>query len=102
MCARPLLPVLATLALAAAVTPAAAAGAGDAAHAPRPGHASPRDGRPLSLEEAVELVQRRFEARVVRAEAVQEGEELVYRIRLLAADGRVFTVRVSARTGGVE
>jgi uncharacterized membrane protein YkoI len=60
------------------------------------------DGAPLTLDDAVELVKRRYDARVVRAEEEREGEELWYRIRLLAADGRVFTVRVNARTGSVE
>jgi uncharacterized membrane protein YkoI len=60
------------------------------------------DAGPLSLDRAAELVSRRFDARVVRAEEAREGGETVYRIRLLAADGRVFTVRVNARTGHVD
>jgi uncharacterized membrane protein YkoI len=60
------------------------------------------DAAALSLDRAVAMVQRRFDARVVRAEETREGEEVVYRIRLLAADGRVFTVRVNARTGRVD
>jgi Peptidase propeptide and YPEB domain len=97
---RSLALVLAGLVLAAAALPAAVAdGAGNErllAGARR------LDGRPLSLEEAVELVKRRYDARVVRAEEATEGAEAVYRIRLLAADGRVFTVRVNARTGQLE
>jgi hypothetical protein len=53
----------------------------------------------MSLDQAVSMVQRRFNARVVRAEETREGEDVVYRIRLLSEDGRVFTVRVNARTG---
>ena len=53
----------------------------------------------LSLAQAVERAQRQFDARVVRAEETREGDDVIYRIRLLAADGRVFTVRVNARTG---
>ena len=60
------------------------------------------DGAPLTLEQAVERVRQRFDARVVRAEELHEGAEVVYRIRLLAADGRVFTVRVNARSGAVQ
>ncbi len=56
----------------------------------------------LSLEQAVELVQQRTGARVVRAERTVEGDEVIYRLRLLAADGRVMTVRVHAATGRVE
>lgn len=56
----------------------------------------------LSLDAAVELVKKRYEARVVRAEEAKEGDEPVYRIRVLAADGRVFTVKVWARSGRME
>ena len=95
------------LLLIAAVAPAAAAPrtpAGDAAGGATRAAAAERrcDGQPLTLDEAVELVRRRFDARVLRAEETREGEQTVYRIRLLAADGRVFDVRVSARTGQVE
>jgi uncharacterized membrane protein YkoI len=97
----PLLLTLAALGLAAAAPRAPAdTGAGGGAG---PAVTDRRlDGQPLSLDQAVELVKRRYEARVVRAEETQEGEAVVYRIRLLAADGRVFTVRVDARTGRVE
>ena len=60
------------------------------------------DGAPLTLEQAIDMVRQRFDARVVRAEEVHEGADLVYRIRLLAADGRVFTVRVNARSRAVD
>ena len=72
-----------------------------------PSRAEPPADRPderasLSLEQAADIVKRRFDARVVRAEEVRDGAEVIYRIRLLAADGRVFTVRVNARSGAVE
>jgi uncharacterized membrane protein YkoI len=35
----------------------------------------------------------------VRAEERQQGDRVVYRIRLLGDDGRVFEVRVDAATG---
>jgi Peptidase propeptide and YPEB domain len=98
---RPLALVLAGLVLAAAASPAAALG-GAGNNAQMLAGARRLDGRPLSLEEAVELVKRRYDARVVRAEEATEGEEAVYRIRLLATDGRVFTVLVNARTGQLE
>lgn len=98
---RPHLLLLAALALAAAATgaPRLDGAGGDARQAAA---ARRRDSQPLTLDEAVELVKRRYDARVVRAEETKEGEETVYRIRLLAADGRVFSVRVNARTGQVE
>ena len=82
---------LAALALGAWLAPPVAAAEG-----PPEAHA------PLSLDAAVELVKKHYEARVVRAEEAKEGEEPIYRIRLLAADGRVFTVKVYARTGRME
>jgi uncharacterized membrane protein YkoI len=53
----------------------------------------------LSLDQAVAMVQRRYNAKVVRADESREGDDVVYVIRLLSPDGRVFTVRVNARTG---
>jgi uncharacterized membrane protein YkoI len=82
---------LAALALLAWLAPSIAT-----ANGPPEAHA------PLSLDGAVELVKKRYEARVLRAEEAKEGEEPIYRIRLLAADGRVFTVKVYARTGRME
>ncbi len=96
----PLAPAALALALALLAPP------GIAAEAPAGGARGPAadhpDATPLSLDDAVELVKRRYEARVLRAEQAKEGDDVVYRIRLLAADGRVFTVRVNARTGGVD
>jgi len=100
MRARFLVPALAALGLVALAAPAVAAEApGGGTHVPA---ADRGDATPLSLDEAVELVKRRYDARVLRAEETKDGDEVVYRIRLLAADGRVFTVHVNARTGGVE
>jgi len=67
--------------------------------APPPPTANP--AATLSLAQAVERAQHAYGARAVRAEEVREADEVIYRIRLLAADGRVFTVRVNARTGTV-
>jgi uncharacterized membrane protein YkoI len=76
--------------------------------APPVAGAAPPDGtvraenRSLTLDEAVDLVKRRYEARVLRAEETRDGDEVIYRIRLLGPDGRVFEVRVDARSGRVE
>jgi uncharacterized membrane protein YkoI len=56
----------------------------------------------LTLEQAVELVQRRTGARVVRTETVREGDETVYRLRLLDRDGRVTTATVHASSGRID
>lgn len=55
--------------------------------------------RAISLDEAVARAERRYEARAVRAEEKRHGDRIEYRIRLLAADGRVFEVRIDAETG---
>jgi uncharacterized membrane protein YkoI len=67
--------------------------------APMPIEASVlKDG--LSLDEAVDRAQKRYKARVVRAETSESGGRIVYVLRLLSEDdGRVWTVRVDAESG---
>ena len=55
--------------------------------------------RDISLDEAVARAERRYDARVVRAEEKRHGDRIEYRIRLLGADGRVFEVRIDAESG---
>jgi uncharacterized membrane protein YkoI len=55
----------------------------------------------MSLDEAVSMAERRFQARVVRADSQQENGRTVYVLRLLNESGRVWTVRVDAATGAV-
>ena len=55
----------------------------------------------MSLDQAVKMVEQRFRARVVRAEAHQENGRTVYVLRLLNDSGRVWTVRVDADNGAV-
>jgi uncharacterized membrane protein YkoI len=57
--------------------------------------------RAMSLDEAVALVQSRYEAKVVKAETVQQRGREVHRIRLLSPDGRVWTVSVDAASGEI-
>jgi len=47
------------------------------------------------------MAERRFKARVVRAEAEEDGGRKVYVLRMLNESGRVWTVRVDAATGEV-
>jgi uncharacterized membrane protein YkoI len=54
----------------------------------------------VSLDEAIESIERRNKARVVKANVVQEGGRCVYELRLLSDEGRVWTVRVDSRSGG--
>jgi len=60
-----------------------------------------KDG--MSLDEAVDRAQKRYKARVVRAETSESGGRIVYVLRLLSEeDGRVWTVRVDAQTGQMQ
>jgi uncharacterized membrane protein YkoI len=54
----------------------------------------------VSLDQAVEMAQRRYRAKAVRAETVHNGDRRVHQIRLLA-DGKVWTVRVDAESGAI-
>jgi hypothetical protein len=87
------------LALALAV-PAVVASPGHKNSDDRPAQVGQRGG--LSLDEAVAKVERRFEARAIKAETRNAGGRRSYRIRLLSADGRVFEVSVDAASGRVE
>jgi uncharacterized membrane protein YkoI len=69
-------------------------------------HASDRGGddrvladSAVTLDEAVARAERRHDARAVRAEERRSDHRIVYRIRLLGSDGRVFEVTVDAETG---
>ena len=56
-----------------------------------------RDG--ISLDEAVARAERQYRARVVRTDVTDEDGRVVYVLKLLSEDGRVFTVRIDASTG---
>ena len=58
-----------------------------------------RDG--ISLDEAVARAERQYRARVVRTDVQDEDGRKVYVLKLLREDGRVFTVRIDASTGGM-
>lgn len=53
------------------------------------------------MDQAVKMVERRFKARVVRAESQQNGGHTIYVLRMLNDSGRVWTVRVDAASGTV-
>jgi uncharacterized membrane protein YkoI len=55
----------------------------------------------LSMDQAVRLAQRRFRARVVRAETQTQGDRTIYVLRMLDGTGRVFAVRVDASSGAI-
>lgn len=67
-----------------------------------PGRNPGLNDRLVDLNDAVSMVQERFNATAVKTDTVTEAGQLVYRIRLLSADrSRVWTVSVDARTGRV-
>lgn len=55
----------------------------------------------MSLDQAVEMAEKRFRARVVRADVREEQGRKVYVLRLLNESGRVWTVRVDAESGAI-
>lgn len=57
--------------------------------------------RGVSLDDAVAMVQGRYDAKVVKAETVEQRGRVVHRIRLLSSDGRVWTVSVDAASGEI-
>ena len=57
----------------------------------------------VSLNDAVAMVQQRFNATAIKTETVRDGDKVVYRIRLISADhSRVWTVMIDAQTGQVQ
>jgi uncharacterized membrane protein YkoI len=53
----------------------------------------------ISLDQAAQMAQSRYNARVVKAETVRSGDRRVHQIRLLNEQGKVWIVRVDADTG---
>ena len=58
-------------------------------------------GATLSMDQAVQMVEQRYHARVVRAQTQNEEGRTVYVLRLLNDSGKVWTVRVDAASGSV-
>lgn len=55
--------------------------------------------RVMSLDEAMAQAEKRYRARAVHGEEKRKGDRIVYRIRLLDKDGRVFEVSIDAGPG---
>jgi uncharacterized membrane protein YkoI len=57
----------------------------------------------VSLNDAVAMVQQKFNATAIKTDTVRDGDRVLYRIRLVSADkSRVWTVMVDAQTGQVQ
>jgi len=57
---------------------------------------------PMSVPQAVKLVQERYRGKVVRTETRQEGGHTIYLMRVLSDTGLVRTVRVDAQDGTIQ
>jgi uncharacterized membrane protein YkoI len=55
----------------------------------------------FSLSQVISQVERRYKARVVRTDVMDGGGQCVYVLRLLSDEGRVWSVRVDSRSGGL-
>ncbi|MBB6092186.1 putative membrane protein YkoI [Povalibacter uvarum] len=53
----------------------------------------------VSLDQAVNMAESRYRAKAVKTQQSVSGDRVVYHIRLLSGDGRVWTVQVDAQTG---
>jgi hypothetical protein len=60
----------------------------------------PRSIAGVSLDRAIEQAERRYHARVVRANTVEADGRMVHVLRLLSEKGRVWTIRIDAASGG--
>jgi uncharacterized membrane protein YkoI len=55
----------------------------------------------ISLNQAIAMVEKRYNARVVRSDTRQEGDRKIYVLRLLDDKGNGQVVRVDASTGSI-
>ena len=79
----------------------AAGGAARAALGSAPALAA-GSGSPVSMDQAVRMVEERFQARVVKAETEKDGGRTVYALRLyIKSSGKVWTVHVDAADGSI-
>lgn len=89
------------VALCAVAALATAVGAAPLAAATPNSEAAPQQhaAQDLSREQAVAIVQKRYGARVVRTDFIDQDGRHLYVFRLLSTDGKVWIVRLDARTG---
>src|SRR5262245_10971793 len=55
----------------------------------------------ISMNQAIAMVEKRFNARVVKSETRQEGDRKIYVLRVLDDSGNGQVVRVDAATGSI-
>ena len=69
---------------------------------PTQARAAPAAAAPMTMSQAVKMAEKRFHARVLKAEAQKEGGSTTYVLKLLNDTGHVWTVRVDAANGSVK
>jgi uncharacterized membrane protein YkoI len=55
----------------------------------------------VSMDQAIQMAERQYGARVVRASVSEDNGRRVYVLRLVSEQGRVWTVRVDAASGAM-
>jgi uncharacterized membrane protein YkoI len=60
---------------------------------------APRPVQRVSIDRVIDQVQRRYKAKVIERKETKKGEQLIYELKLLSDDGRVWRVRVDAESG---
>jgi Peptidase propeptide and YPEB domain len=55
----------------------------------------------VSMDQAIQMAERQYGAKVVRASVSEDNGRRVYVLRLVSEQGRVWTVRVDAATGSM-
>ena len=60
---------------------------------------APRPAQRVSIDRVIEQVQRRYKAKVIERKEAKKGDQLIYELKLLSDDGRVWRVRVDAESG---
>jgi uncharacterized membrane protein YkoI len=56
----------------------------------------------MSMDQAVHTAEKRYHARVIKAQSQKDGTHTVYVLRLLDESGKVRTVRVDAVSGAIQ
>ena len=56
----------------------------------------------MSMDQAVKMAEKKFHARVIKAETQKDGGKSIYVLKLLNDTGHVRTVHVDAATGSVQ
>jgi uncharacterized membrane protein YkoI len=56
----------------------------------------------MTMNQAVKMAEKKFHARVIKAETQKDGGKSIYVLKLLNDTGHVRTVHVDAATGSVQ